>query len=99
MGRSINLPFLQLPEIKISTEEAYKTLTNGGVVKIEVLRLSPGSDDASFMYLKEHPRRRGKFICSRNKSFKPFETFCIARTEEIFLSRYRGADMFYLFEQ
>lgn len=97
MGRSISLPFLQLPEIKISTEEAYKTLTNGGVVKIEVLSL--GSDDASFMYLKEHPRRRGKFICSHHKSFKPFEIFCIARTEEIFLSRYRGADMFYLFEQ
>jgi hypothetical protein len=51
------------------------------------------------MYLKEHPRRRGKFICSHHKSFKPFETFCIARTKEVFLSRYRGADMFYLFEQ
>lgn len=97
MGRSISLPFLQLPEIKISTEEAYKTLTNGGIVKIEILSL--GSDDASFMYLKEHPRRRGKFICSRHKSFKPFETFCIARTKEVFLSRYRGADIFYLFEQ
>ena len=97
MGRSINLPFLQLPDIKISTEEAYKTMVNGGVVKIEVLSL--GNDGVSFMYIKQHPRRRGKFICSRYRSFKPFETFCIARTEEIFLDRYRGADMFYLFTQ
>ena len=93
MGKSINLPFLQIPEIKISTEEAYKTLTNGGIVKTDI---SSGSN-ASFMYIKEHPRRRGKFICSYHESFKPFEIFCIARTKETFLNRYEGTDIFYLF--
>ena len=99
MGRSINLPFLPLPDIQLSTKEAYEMMSNGETIRVKLGTLGKRGSDFIFMYVKQHPRRRGKFILSKVKSFKPFELFCIARTEEVFLDRYRDCGIFYLLEQ
>lgn len=91
MGKFINLPFLPLPEIGLSSEQAYDCLLEGKILKYKYFE---SEDD--FIYVKQHPRRRCKFICSRDKSFKSFDVFCISRTKENFVDRYHSTNIFYL---